>query len=48
MTTGPITAEISVSLWFFSHVRLGALSLTRIGPLQITRCGNRFQIGLRR
>lgn len=47
MTTGPITAEISVSLWFFSHVRLGALSLTRIGPLQITRLGDKVRIGLR-
>ena len=48
MTIGPITAEISVSLWFFTHVRVGALSVTRVGPLQLVRCGNKVRVALRR
>lgn len=47
MRTGPITAEIAVALPFFSHVRVGALSLTQIGPLRIVRCGDMVRIGLR-
>jgi len=48
MMIGPITAEISVSLWFFTHVRVGDLSVTRIGPVQLLRCGNKVRVGLRR
>lgn len=47
MKTGPITAEIAVVFPFYSHVRVGDLSITQIGPVRIRRVGDKVRIGLR-